>query len=464
MIHDVQFAGRAYDARSLALQVLLDSSRHDGFVQELLDRHLSAAQARSLSAADRRLATQLCYGVLRRRYTLMTLLRPLVTRSPDKVEPWLWDALHLGAYQLTLLTQIPPHAAIHETVELAVKFNRSRAKGFLNAVLRACAGQVTMDRAAGPAANALPMDDGSFRRLAQPLLPDPEQAPAEYLARGFGLPSWLAARWLERYGREEAFRLGFWFLTPTTLTLRVNPLRTSREAFLQALGQASICAEPGSHPQAVRLRESAHVRDLPGYDEGWFCVQDESAMQVASALAPKPGWRVLDLCSAPGGKTTHLAELMGDQGRIIACDIDESRLRTVRDLARRLHLKSVLTDRHQTVLTEGNFDAALVDVPCGNTGVLGKRPEVRSRLRSEDLKHLVLVQRRLLKRALEKVKPGGVVVYSTCSIEPEENQELVRGIINSQPKVLLEEEQEVVPGRPSDGGYWARLRKGDTGA
>jgi 16S rRNA (cytosine967-C5)-methyltransferase len=198
---------------------------------------------------------------------------------------------------------------------------------------------------------------------------------------------------------------------------------------------------------------------LPGYHEGWFCVQDESAMRVASALGPKPGWRVLDVCSAPGGKTTHLAELMRDEGRIVACDIDEGRLRTVGELAARLQLKSVEADRQQTDETESGFDAALVDVPCGNTGVLGRRPEVRSRLRMEDIRHLVIVQRRLLKTAIERVRPGGVVVYSTCSIEPEENAELVRGILSTHGGVRLEAEEAATPGRPADGGYWARLRK-----
>ncbi|MFO0844055.1 MAG: transcription antitermination factor NusB [Gemmataceae bacterium] len=459
MTEAIRFHGRAHDARSLALQVLLDSGRHDGFVQELLDRHLTAETARGLSPADRRLATQLSYGVLRRRGTLRALLTPLVSRSPDNVEPWLWDALQLGAYQLALLTQVPAHAAIHETVELAARFGRPRAKGFLNAVLRSFSALVTPDRADGPAADALPLEGGAYRKLAQPVLPDPETSPVEYLACGFGLPGWLASRWLERFGRDEAFRLGSWFAGPASLTLRVNPLRTTREAFLAALTAAGWHAEPGVHPQAVRLREHAAVRELPGYQEGWFCVQDESAMRVASAVDPQPGWRVLDLCAAPGGKATHLAELMRDEGRIVACDIDPGRLKTVSELATRLRLKSVEADRQQTEVTEDGFDAALIDVPCGNTGVLGKRPEVRSRLRMEDIKHLVVVQRRLLKTAVERVKPGGVVVYSTCSIEPEENAGLVRGILSAHGGLRLEAEQESSPGCPADGGYWARLRK-----
>ncbi len=301
------FQGTAHNARSLALQILLDCRKHDAFVQEILDRQLGPS---ALSAADRRLVTQLVYGVLRRRGTLRALLEPLVNRPAHKVESWLWDALYLGACQLALLTHIPRHAAVHETVELAVCFGRPGARGFLNGVLRQLAGLVTDEYTATAAADALPLEHGEYRRLSRPVLPDPTAHPVEYLAAGFGLPDWLVRRWLPRYGIEECRCLGFWFAGPTRLTLRCNPLRMEREPLLAALREAGHTAESGEHPQAVRLHESGPIRDLPGYAEGWFTVQDESAMRVASALAPEPGETILDLCAAPGGKTTHLAELM----------------------------------------------------------------------------------------------------------------------------------------------------------
>jgi 16S rRNA (cytosine967-C5)-methyltransferase len=456
------FRGRRHNARSLALAVLIDCARHEGFVQEVLDRQLGLDPARGLSSADRRLATNLAYGVLRRRGTLDALLRPLVTRKPDEVEPWLWDALCLGVYQLALLTQIPVHAALYETVELAAQFGVPRAKGFLNGVLRACAGLVTQEQASAPAANALPMEGGSYRRLARGVLPDPTSHPVEYVAAAFGLPMWLARRWYDRLGKEEAFRLGFWFAGPAPLTLRCNPLRCSREQLVSSLSTAGYHAEPGDHPQAIRLREHAAVRDLPGFAEGWFTVQDESAMRVGSALAPAAGSVVLDLCAAPGGKTTHLAELMGNEGSIIACDVEEGRLQTVRDLSARLGLNIIETkklDPANSEVSAGPFDAVLVDVPCSNTGVLGRRPEVRWRLAPGDLRHLVGLQANLLNMASRRVKPGGALVYSTCSIEPEENGELIRKMLRVMPDFELESEETAIPGRPADGGYWARLRR-----
>jgi 16S rRNA (cytosine967-C5)-methyltransferase len=455
-----RFQGQLHNARSLALQVLIDCRRHDAFVQEVLDRHLGQA---SLTAPDRRLATHLAYGVLRRRGTLEALVRPLVARRPHQVEPWLWDALGLGAYQLAFLSHIPVHAAVHETVELAVLYGRPGARGFLNGVLRAVEALLTDRRTDAPAGDALPLEQAQYRQLAQPVLPDPATHPVEYLACGFGLPDWLARRWLERYGAEECWRLGFWFAGPAPLTLRCNPLRTGRDVLLAALARAGLAAESGAHPQAVRLRDHVPVRELPGYEEGWFTVQDESAMRVASALDPAPGSRVLDLCAAPGGKATHLAELMQGRGRVVACDVDERRLETVSLLARRLGLAIVetcpLRPGPDEELPPGPFDAVLADVPCSNTGVLGRRPEARWRLRPQDLGELVALQSRLLRLAAGAVRPGGALVYSTCSIEPEENGGVVRAILAEAPELRLEAEEESVPGKPADGGYRARLQR-----
>jgi 16S rRNA (cytosine967-C5)-methyltransferase len=185
-------------------------------------------------------------------------------------------------------------------------------------------------------------------------------------------------------------------------------------------------------------------------------------MTVASALDPQPGWAVLDLCAAPGGKTTHFAELMRNRGRVVACDIEPRRLDTVTSLCRRLGVTTVephLVGKEFTDPPAGPFDAALVDVPCSNTGVLGRRPEVRWRLRPTEFEDLIRLQTRLLFTALDRVKPGGVVVYSTCSIEPDENEGVVNAVRRGIKGLAVEAEGRAVPGRPADGGYWSRLRK-----
>src|SRR5262249_11250717 len=280
-------------------------------------------------------------------------------------------------------------------------------------------------------------------------LPDPAVASLEYVAQACALPLWLVRRWGERASFAELLRRGLWFARPASLWLRVNPLRTTREDLLALLATQGVQARPGPHPQAVRLEEHAAVRDLPGYGDGLFTVQDESAMRVASAVAPRPGWQVLDLCAAPGGKTTHLAELMRDEGRVAACDLDGERLVRVTEQAKRLGLGIIethpLDGRSSATFGGETFDAVLVDVPCSNTGLLTRGPEARWRLRPENLRSLTELQRPLLQQAARLVKPAGVLVYSTCSLEPEENQEMARWILREQPGLVLEAEEEQTP-------------------
>jgi 16S rRNA (cytosine967-C5)-methyltransferase len=442
-------------ARQVALQILLACGQRAAFIQEILSQHLAATP---LSAADRRLVTQLTYGVLRRRATLDALLKPFIVRPLGSGRETILESLRLGVYQLALLSQIPAHAAVHETVDL---IRDRKMKGFVNGVLRNVARLLTDGMVGMPAGDALPLEAGQYRQLTKPVLPSPDQYPVEYLASGFALRTDLTRRWLARYGWDECLRLGFWFAATPPLWLRANTLRSSRESLLAALTAAGIEAVAGEHLQAIRLGEHAKVRELPGFAEGWFAVQDASAMRVASVLAPAPGYEVLDLCAAPGTKTTHLAEFMQNQGRIVACDVDDGRLQTLRDLSQRLGVTIIETQRLNggdiAKAPAGPFDAILVDAPCSNTGVLGRRPEARWRLGPSDLAELVNLQTNLLLQGAERLKPSGKLVYSTCSIEPEENQQVVAKVLQAMPMLTLEAEEEQLPGMPADGGYWARI-------
>ena len=440
-------------ARAIAAGVLRRSRQRDGFAPELIDE-----ASGSLSPQDRRFVVQLVMGVIRRKATLDALVAPFLTRPFDQLHPDTLDLLRLGTFQIAFLTQVPRHSAVDETVEITPPV----VKKFVNAILRKVSDAVTDEYTTvmGPA--AVPMaGDGSYRKLARPLLPDPRRDLPAYLAAAFSWPRWLADRWLHQHGPDECVRLGFWFNSPPPLWVRVNSTKLTRDEYLAKLAAANIPAEPGGHPQAVKLPDGGSVRELPGFAAGEFAVQDHSSMLVASVLAPKPGWQVLDLCAAPGGKTTHLAELMHHSGRIVACDIVAKRLESVTELCRRMGVRivepRVLADG--TDAPAGPFDAALVDVPCSNTGVLGRRPEVRWRLQPHEFEHLIRLQTTLLKTALTRVRPGGVVVYSTCSIDPDENGGVVRAVLGEMKDVKLEAEHTAVPGRPSDGGYWARIKK-----
>jgi len=267
-------------------------------------------------------------------------------------------------------------------------------------------------------------------------------------------------RWTVRFDKDEMLRLGFWWNSPAPVCLRVNRLRNTREEFLARLATAAISARPGEHADAVWLDERHAIQSIPGYYDGAFSVQDESAMNAATLLAPLPGESILDLCAAPGGKTTHLAELMSNEGSIAAIDVDDRRARLIFENCFRLGITIVSADavsRDVANIPLGPFDAVLVDVPCSNTGVLGKRPEARFRLRPEDLTELPDMQRPLLAAALERTKPGGRVVYSTCSIEPEENRLLIDEVLKAYPNWRVERDRWHIPGQPADGGYQALI-------
>ncbi|MFV0445590.1 MAG: 16S rRNA (cytosine(967)-C(5))-methyltransferase RsmB [Planctomycetaceae bacterium] len=418
---------------------------------------------------ERRLAGELIRGIVRRRATLAAILEKFVSRPRANIEDGLWRLLELGTYQLVLLSGIPPHAAVSETVLLTKQIGKPQWAGFLNGVLRNIGRELTTDVEEQPTRQGVPLVGSPseaasirYRQMASDIFPDPQAEPADYLAAAFSFPNWLVESWLSRYGWDEALRLAAWFNSPGQTTLRVNLLQSDRNRLLALLADNGIEASPGDVPTAIRLSKPMAIETLPGYQAGWFSVQDESAQQVASLLDPQPGERILDLCAGPGGKTTHLAERMGNAGEVAACDIWSIRIRSIIDNRDRLGLTciqehTIAADGERT--PDGPFDAALVDVPCSNTGVLGKRPDVRWRIGPRDLTELPELQARLLRTAIERVRSGGRIVYSTCSIEPQENEQLVRRVLQSTPGLKLIREQHHRPGFPGDGGYQSLLHR-----
>jgi 16S rRNA (cytosine967-C5)-methyltransferase len=445
--------------RQIAYEVLQRWNPRSRHSTRLLDEYFSRAE---IVPAERRLATELVHGVMRRRETLNALLRPHVNRPLAQVEPGALTLLWLGAYQLAMLSGIPSYAVVNETTELARRAGKPQWTGFVNAVLRSLSRSISDEFSAGPAANALPLAPGRFRVLKENVFSDPETAWPEYFVAAFSFPRWLAARWQARFDRNELERLGFWFNSPAPLCLRSNSLRTMRDQLLERLCEASVKARAGTQPDAVWLEETAFVQDLPGFHEGLFSVQDESAIAAAALLDPQPGERVLDLCAAPGGKSTHLAALMKNEGRLLAADVDRDRLRRVEESCRRLGVSIVGTrvmSRESVDLTGEMFDRILLDAPCSNTGVLGKRPDARWRLSPDDISELASIQARLLREAARYLAPGGRLVYSTCSFEPEENQAVVASFLADQAEFGIVRELHHIPGQPADGAYQALLER-----
>ena len=484
-------------ARQVALATLLAAAYSNDYVNEHLDNEIARGD---LPPIERRLATELAFGVVRRKNTLDALLAVAVARPRENVEPALWMLLRLGAYQLALCDGVADYAATCETVELGRWLGRDDWTGFANGCLRSLARLLTNESMESPSAVSLPLTNGRYRRLSQPIFAGPIEQPLSYLTKAFSLPHWIVERWAERFDFAELCRLGFWFNTPSPMCLRVNRLRTDRDTLLAKFAEAGIAARAGELPSSIFLVETGsrgreslspagdaeevvieqldsrpeektfdpvapqtttRVDQMPGFVEGEFVVQDESAQRAAELLAPQPGETVLDLCAAPGTKTTHLAELMRNEGRLIATDSSEERLRLVPQNAERLGLSIIETavvTLEGTNIPPGPFDAILIDAPCSNTGVLGKRPDARWRIQPDDLEELSRIQLLLLLAAADRLKPGGRIVYSTCSIEPDENAAVVEAATHFRPKLKIVEQHELTPGRNSDGGFQCLLR------
>jgi 16S rRNA (cytosine967-C5)-methyltransferase len=457
-------------ARAVAFEALVAIEERPVFLRAVLDELCAAFE---VDSRERGLALEIAAGVTRRRATLDALLATHLRAPGGRIEPRLRIVLRMGVYQLVFLAT-PPHAAVFEMVELARR-QQPRWTRLVNGVLRAVQRDMTEEPAAGPQPNAVPVcsvdvtsdDDGyavtiAYRTMQSSPFPSPEFDFARYVAAAFSLPDWLAARWEQHVGRDELVRLAAWFTTPGGVSLRVNRLRATRDALLDQLRSAGITAIAGGLEGAIRLAEHARVEQLPGFSDGLFSVQDESAQAATASLDPQPGQRVLDLCAAPGGKSAALAERMQDRGTIIAADTDAARVALIGRGAERLGLtiiEPIVVRTDSSDVPVGPFDRILLDVPCSNTGVLGKRPEARWRISESGIAELAVVQSGLLAAALDRLAIGGRLVYSTCSIEPEENEQIIENALAPRSDFRLVREAHYHPGRPGDGGYQALIER-----
>ncbi|MDP1796328.1 MAG: transcription antitermination factor NusB, partial [Planctomycetaceae bacterium] len=292
--------------------------------------------------AQRGLVTELVCGVVRRQATLDVLLQSVLNRPLDSLEPSLQTLLSLGAYQLAFLDNVPDYAAVNEVVELTKSLNFHRWTKFANGVLRSIGRLCTEERTDRPAANALPLVAGQYRRLAEAVFPVPANDRAGYVAAAFSLPRWLVDRWATRFNEADLYGVAAASNTAPQTYLRVNRRRTTPAALAERFATAGARVElVAGHPDALRYLAGPAIPQLPGFADGDFTPQDLTAMRAAVRLAPSAGNRVWDVCAAPGTKTTHLAELMDDHGEIVATDVDFERLTRIDENAKRLGLTSI---------------------------------------------------------------------------------------------------------------------------
>lgn len=408
------------NSRQTTLDALLEWERGKSFSDEIL--HLLFERS-SLRSPDRAFVRENFFGILRNLTTLDFFVSKL--RPDGTVEVRTRNLLRIGLYQIFHL-RVAPHAAVNETVELGGK-----ARGLINAILR----------------RALREKEALEQELAL--------APLEIRTSH---PGFLLERWRSQFGEASTEALCAWDNRPPDVFVRANGLKVTTSELLRSAAGAELTA---FHPRAIRVR---HL-PLSWIVQGLCYVQDPSTLLACELLDPQPGETVLDACAAPGGKTTYLAELMRDQGRLVACDIYESRVERLRENLQRLSVRNCETVVHDAMKAGGpmlpsHYDRVLVDAPCSNTGVLRRRVDVRWRLTEEDFIRMPVQQFALLRRAAEVLKPGGTLVYSTCSLEPEENEAVVQQALTQIPQLRLVESRRTLPFENGvDGAFAAKLVK-----
>jgi 16S rRNA (cytosine967-C5)-methyltransferase len=447
--------------RDIAVWALTDSR---GNVTANLERLLDRG---GLSSQDKALAHELALGACRRRATLAAVQRAFLAQPDRRLPGALNEILGIGLYQLLFLTRVPDFAAVHEAVEQAIRHRHRRQSGLVNGLLRTVARHCSEVQTGHMplAADVLPVGPSAWRTFHKPVFPDPAVDGEGYMAAAFSLPPVLAARWIRQAGSlQRATEWATHANCRPPMILRVNALRTTTAAALSALADEGISARRHANGTSLALDKSTDVRQLAAFRDGLIQPQDPTASAVAaSAARPKAGQNILDFCAAPGTKTTHLAELMGNTGAITAVDVSPEKLTAIESNCRRLGItivRTILADRVGG-LEPASSDIVLADVPCSNTGVLARRAEARWRFDEEALAKLVRDQRFLLAAARQFVKPGGRLVYSTCSIEPEECSTLARAFADRNDRFKLVNEKLTLPAgaeNPAawyDGGYYA---------
>lgn len=404
-------------SRQLAFSVLLHLYQHHAYIDIALDKVL---QDTKISQCDRNLVSELVYGVIRRKRTLDSIINQLGNKKASQQPLKLRIILQLGLYQLRYLDKIPVSAAVNTSVDLAKENGLNKLSGVVNGILRTYVRQKEKE---------------DFLVL-----------PSEFIPRlgvKYSFPDWIVDVFQQQFSPTDTERLLDWYNQPPKLDLRVNTLKISPEALQQQLEEEGITTELIPFlPQCLRLtKHQGNITHIKGWKEGLFTIQDSSAQLVTHFLNPQPHETIIDACAAPGGKTTHIAELMGDKGTILAVDYYSQRLSKIQENAQRLQLNSIQIlegDSSQGKLWENQVDRVLVDVPCSGLGTLHKNPDIRWQKKPEQIRELRELQGKILGNASTWVKEGGVLVYATCTLNPGENEQIIEEFLVNHPSWQLD--------------------------
>lgn len=436
--------------RGAAVRLLNRVERSDAYLDRLLDAELRSSEMNEL---DKGLLNEIITGVIRWRMKLDWVLTGFFHGNFTKAETNIKNALRVGLYQILFLDRVPNSAAVNEAVEFIKRLRGQKVADLVNAVLR-----------------------NIIRNIDNIRYPDPAEDRIQHLAVVESHPAWMVRRWVERFGYDETAKLLRANNVRPDLTLRINRLKIDFSYFLGRLEEGQMQFEKSNVlDYFVRVHHMAGIGESEMFQKGFFVVQDESAGLAVKLLDPQPGDRVIDLCSAPGGKTTFIGELMRNLGEIVAVDRYESRLNLVRAACQRTGIVNahfITADAEE--LKTLPADRVLVDAPCSGLGVLAKKPDAKWKREFLDVVSLVTIQEAILENAANLLKPGGVLVYCTCTIEPEENFELIKRFVARHSELSIEPATPFVPDsvvtregtietfphrHGMDGSFAVRLRK-----
>lgn len=444
---------RPISARELAMDILTRVEQEQAYSNLLLNQSL---QKHSLDRPDAALTTELVYGTIQRLNTLDYWLGQFVDKGVPKLQPWVRNLLRLSLYQLVYLDRIPEHAVVNEAVNLAKRKGHAGISGMVNGVLR-----------------------NLIRQRSSLTIPT-DLPPAERIALTHSHPLWMVSAWIAKFGEAMTERICAANNTAPKVSVRVNTNRSSREQLLAAMTDGGVSVRPSElAPAGIIAEGGGNMAFTTWYKEGLLSIQDESSMLVAEALDPQPGMRVLDCCAAPGGKTAHMAERMGNRGQIVACDAHEHKRQLIEDQARRLELTCIETrtgDARELPdkFPAGSFDRVLLDAPCSGLGVIRRKPDLKWSKQPDEVAAIAILQAELLESAQQLVAPGGVLVYSTCTLMSEENEDAIERFLADHPDFQLDSMPVALrhlpgadsgkvtilpPDYGSDGFFIARLRR-----
>lgn len=401
------------NARELALQTLTDILINGAYSNHALNEQIEKSD---LTIQDKNFMTELVYGTLQHQQLLNFYATPFFN---GKVKGWIRILIQMTLYQILYLDSVPEHAAISEAVNIAKKRGGQFNGKLVNAILR--------EMMRNPLSNLQEIEDD-----------------AERLATKTSHPLWLIKLWIKQFGMEKTEQMANANNERVNVTIRVNGVKGTKEELKQKLEEEGIqCRDGFLSPDALVITKG-NVIKTKAFEQGWFYVQDESSMLVARALKPKHHTKVLDTCSAPGGKTTHVAEMMRQTGMVYAHDIYPHKIKLIEDNVKRLGLKNVVVNlQDATKLTEcypsESFDSVLVDAPCSGLGILRRHPEVKITKKPEDLDGVMAIQKEILKTVASLVKYGGTLLYSTCTVNRKENDKMVEWFLREHPEFKLDQ-------------------------